>query len=682
MAVLAALLLLSVSRGLSWGLPGLGEEATPLRKSIEFWGASSGSFTLNPRFYNYPHLSFYVQWVVQAVMYLVGIAGGAWSGLNEFRAALVADLPQFVMAARWTTAVIAAATVYPVWRIGRRLGGAGGGMAAAVLLAANPVFAAQARFIGTDIPLAFAGSMALACILDTLDHGPGPFNGDPARYRARLGSIRRAAVWVGLAASCKYPGAWLMVPLAASLAVTKSSRRDWGQALLFAFLAFAATSPFVIFDLPDAVSAVAFERHHMSTGHFGTSRELALIRYVTDVLPRAFAWPGLVAVLAALVFLLVRGGRAARITVLFALTGLLFIGSWRVSADRYILLVLPVLVALVGGLFGRARPAPVLGVGLALLMALPSAGRLWREGEWRSLPTTQSAASAWAIENIPRGALTAAERYSIESAADSLTLFLIPFDSVHPHLYDPAYSLPYYAPFEYVVLSGAQYNRYLDQPREYPAQAAFYDGIARDFDEVAGFESGSGLTGSPIRIFRRREGTGTTDFRSISGDFYNRIENPGPIARFLTSLGATFSRAGREDLALAAAEHAVALAPDDPMSLSNLASLRARRGEYLPALKGYQRALQIAPDDPILHYNVGRLYQGKELWSEALAAYARAMAANPRLSEAYLASAICHIQMGRNAAARASLRDFLERFPTDPRASQARAMLRELDGLR
>ena len=58
----------------------------------------------------------------------------------------------------------------------------------------------------------------------------------------------------------------------------------------------------------------------------------------------------------------------------------------------------------------------------------------------------------------------AAENYSVEALADSLALLVIPFDSVQPHLYDAAYSLPFYAPFDFVVVSSAIYDRYLSRP--------------------------------------------------------------------------------------------------------------------------------------------------------------------------------------------------------------------------
>lgn len=697
--VLLALLLLAAGlrlRAIDWGLPALTEEATPFRKAMEFWGADTGRLTLHPHFFNYPSLTFYFHFVLQALYGLFGFVSGAWGSLNEFRTALDQDPVPFIRLARWGTALVATATVVPVYLAGRRLGGVPAGLAAGILLAVNPLHVAQSRIIGTDIPLAFAAAMALLALIDIGLSGRTRDGEAPADPRSLY---RRAGIWIGLAASCKYPGALLVLPLLAAHFAPgyfhaapvagegprfRQPLRLLAGALLAALVAFAVTSPYVILDLPDAIESLSFERHHMTSGHFGGTGGLALITYLSDVLPHAFGWMGLALAALALFLTPFRSG-PVRLVALFALAALVVIGSWRTAADRYLLLALPALVLLSGvglslGLARfRLRSAALAGLA-AILIGAPGIATAWREGTLSGRPTTRAAAERWVLDNVPRKTLVAAEMYSVESLADSLPLLVIPFDAVAPHVYDPAYSLPYYVPFEYVVLSSTQYDRYLSRQEEFAAQAAFYEGMARDRDQVAVFEPGRDLVGPTIRIFRKRPGTERPDFRSISGAFYNDIVAPAPMARFLTHLGAVLSKGGEEELALAAAEHAVSLAPDDPKGLSNMAAMRAMRGDYLTALKTYQRALEISPADPVLHYNLGRLYQGKGLHSEASAAYMRAIRLNPRLAEAYLALATTELESNQSAAGKATLERFLELFPTHPRAEDARRALRELFG--
>ena len=153
--------------------------------------------------------------------------------------------------------MIGAATAAPIFLAGRRLAGPPAGLAAALLLAVSPTHVAESRTVGADVPMAFGAAMALYFIVRL------------ATSAEKRGSCRRA--WVGLAVSCKYPAALLLLPLAAVLVVpawSGASRgrrlRELPRALLAALIAFGLTSPWVLLDLPDAWRAVAFERFHMA----------------------------------------------------------------------------------------------------------------------------------------------------------------------------------------------------------------------------------------------------------------------------------------------------------------------------------------------------------------------------------------------------------------------------------
>lgn len=665
-------------QSLGWGLPGLFEEATPFRKAVEFWGAESGRIHFDPAFYHYPSLTFYLHFVVQALAGLVGLLLGRWHSLNEFRAALSADPTPFALAGRTVSVLLGVVTIGIVWRTARRLGGTAAAGVAAGLLAVCPSHIAESRSIGTDVPMA----MALAVALDRLVAA--------ARTDAPR-ALRPVAVWLGLAASCKYPAGLLLLPLLL-LAVrpgpfggTTRRARDLPVALSLGLLAFGLTSPWVLLNLPDAWRAVAFERFHMASGHFGGAGSRAFGRYALDLLPHALGWPGLIVAIAAVVLALGRRG-PERLLAISVAAGIVLLGSWRVAFDRYALLILPPLAVLAG--WGVALTARRIG-GRASLVVLVTAGvavvfpglvTSLREAEVRGRPTTRQAAMTWLCGRVNRTTLLAAENYSVESMADSLPLLVIPFDSVQPHLYDPAYSLPFYAPFEYVVVSSALYDRYMNRPGDFPAQVAFYEGLSQRWVSTAVFEPERGRVGPTIRIYRRPEGVALPDLRSIAPSFYDRLPAPGPMASFLTSLAGVLLRGGRADLALPAAERAVALAPDDVHALSNLAVLQARRGDYLSALKSYERALTLRPDDPVLHYNQGRLYQGHELYNDAVAAYQRALHYNPRMTEAWRGTAASLLRMGNTPAARRALEKLLDVTPPGPEAEEVRGMIRDLGG--
>lgn len=685
-------------RGLLWGLPDLFEEATPLRQALEMWGADTGRIDFDPHFYSYPSLTFYLHFLAQALAAGLGFVTGAWHSFNEFRGALGPDLPRFIALSRWLTAVIAVLTIPPLFRLGRRLGGEGAGWAAALIMALAPLGVDTARAIGTDAPLLCATAFAWLALLDVHERGG-------------RGDYRRAGVWLGLAASCKYPGALLLLPLAwahfRGARPVGGTRRldDLVGALLAALAAFALTSPFVLLNLPEALAAIGYERHHMTSGHLGQAGGRAILPYLLEILPRGFGWPLLVVLLVALAWGLRRGG-ATRLVAGHAALGLALFGSWRVAADRYLLAVVPAWLAVTGAALaavvapflrkpvgeagaGEAPPGPPAArsapaawwaaPALALLLLAPVLPASWRGGELAGRPTTRALATAWLLQNVPRGALVAAESYSVEAAADSLPLLTIPFDAVQPHRYDPAYSLPFYAPFDYVVLSSAQYDRYLGTPERFPAQVRFYEGIARDRDPVALFESGPTSVGPTIRIYRRRPGLRAVDFTGISPEFYTNVAAPGPMAHFLALLGAVLMRAGQNELAAAATEQAVALDPGNPRILMNLGVLETRRGNFVPARRIYERALALLPEDPTLLYNLGQLCQQQGLYDEAIRHYAAALAGNPRLADAYLSLAWCQVRTNRLGPARIILGRFLATLPGDARRGQALAMLKQLE---
>jgi len=689
-AVLASLVLLALAlrfRAIGWGLPAFTEEATPFRKAAEFWGAETGKGTLDPRFYNYPTLTFYLQYLWLGLVGLVGSLSGAWSGMSGFRAALATPAPMLVLASRGIDVLIGAATLIPVYRLARsmtwELGPSAArwaGLVSALILAVGPVHVAESRVIGTDVPMALGVAMALWFL-------------DGVVRRGDAIDLRRAGFAAGLAISCKYPGALVLVPLLLATAWPRPLRALHLAGL--AFLTFALTSPFILFNVPAAWQAVAFERWHMATGHFRSINESGYLFYLADLLPRALGWPAFVMAILGVGLALHRGG-TSRLVAIFALAGLAWIGSWRVAFDRYVLLLVPSLAVLAGhaaghlpGIMAPGRktgddPAPlrqtVALLVLALLVSGPPLVTSWKEGTGRQRPSTRDAAIQWARSSIPTGSLVAAERYSIEAMADSLALLVIPFDSVDPHRFDPAYSSPYYAPFEWIVLSSAQYDRYLNRAGEFPAQSSFYDAVARHLVLAAEFRPERGYAGPTIRIYRRPAGLVLPDFRAIDPKFYGSITERGPMASFLASLAGVLARGGRADLALAAAEQAVTLAPDDVKALTNLAILRGERGEYLAALNLYRRALALAPDEPRLHYNLGRLHEAKGSWSEAGAAYRRAAEASPRMVEAWWGLYAAQVHLEDRAGARNSLVSILSILPAGPRADQVAELLREMGG--
>jgi len=178
---------------LDWGLPEVFEEATPWRQAWQMWGFETGKLDFNPHFFHYPALTFYIQWLGQAAIYLAGRISGAFASPYDMLAACEAEPYRFIVTGRLITSLFGIASIYVVYRLGRDIYSPIAGLLAALFLAFNLSHASRGQLITTDIPLVFFVLLAFIPILRI----------------AREGKSKHyiwAGICVGLAAGVKYPG--------------------------------------------------------------------------------------------------------------------------------------------------------------------------------------------------------------------------------------------------------------------------------------------------------------------------------------------------------------------------------------------------------------------------------------------------------------------------------------------
>jgi tetratricopeptide (TPR) repeat protein/4-amino-4-deoxy-L-arabinose transferase-like glycosyltransferase len=683
---LALVALALVLRGihLHWGLPEVFEEATPAREAIEMWGTPGTGLDLNPHFFKYPTLSFYLNFLAQSVWYFGLSLVGSVSSLNDFRQLLVQHPEEAVILGRWIDAVLGALLVLPAWRLGRRLAGPAAGWIAGALAAFLPAAVLESQLVGPDVLLALLTGGALVAATRIADRGE-----------------RSDYLWcglaVGLAAAAKYPGALLLVPLVAAHVVRalKSGRGPADilfstfllEAVVVAALAFTAGSPYVVLDAHAAARDIAFERRHMVGGHFGREQGRALGFYLFHAIPAG--WTPLVA-LAALVggvLLVIRRETRPRAIpgAAFALVVLGILGSWTMAAPRYALPLAP-LAAAWAGAAAVAVPLPsrtprslrpVLGLLLGALLAAWPAARSVREVAFRGREDTRRAAEAWIERNVPAKSALLVERYGPEPDPAKYLVLYLPFHGVTPHLYDAAYSPILYSTFDYVILSAGVDARYQAKPAEYPWQTAFYAALPRAFEEVASFSPGP-YEGPEIRILRRRASVTPPDLSALSPSFFTPLKGNGPLAEYYSALGTVLVRQGKTKLGFRMLQEAVDLDPAGAKVWGNLGVMRMESGDLEGALLALRRAKENAPKDPDVLMNMGVLYVKMGEARQAAEAYGEALSIRPELEEAYIGLARALIQDDHYRAAREVLGNFLLRFPRSTRRGAAEQALREL----
>jgi len=400
---------------------------------------------LDPGWYDYPSLLMYLVAPVQAF----------------------AASPSYG-AARVVAVVLGLAGVAAAWWLGRRAYGPAAGLIAAAAVAVATVHVAYSRMAVTDVAVTLGISVALALAL--------------------ADRLEWAGLAMGLAASAKYPGVVVALPLLVA---------GWGQwrrliaAGGIAVAVFVLTSPFVVIHFGAAWDDLARVQRLARAGWLGFEND--------DATPLAFAerlWdalgPFLLVAVAGLVVALVRRSRTDFVLVSFVLVYSLYLLPIEAHFDRYVLPLVPVL-GVFGGLIRPLRPVA------AVLLVVPL---VWAVGDARELTRTDTRvhAAAWLDAHVPPQALLAADPATLPLAHRRIVRLELPGPG-RPS--DPRRNLAalHAAGVRWLLVSGAVTDRVLAARREYPVESAFYDALARRRPAYE-LQPGHGLAGPWVRVYR------------------------------------------------------------------------------------------------------------------------------------------------------------------------------------
>jgi hypothetical protein len=280
------------------------------------------------------------------------------------------------------------------------------------------------------------------------------------------GRLEWAGVAAGLAASAKYPGALLVVPL---VVAGIGAWRRVAAAVGLAAAAFFVTSPFVI------VHAGA------AWGDFHRVQELAQqgwLGFENDpATPLAFGlrlWEtiGPLAVVAALgaVVALRRRERSDLVLLSFAGAYALSLLPSEAHFDRYVLPLVPVLAVLAG----RRKPIAVAAL-VACVVPL-----WWSVGDARSLTGRDPRldAAAWIDRVVPRGELVAADPSTLPLEGRTVVRLELPGPG---RPFDPRRNLAVLRAdgVRWLVVGGSVTDRVLAATSEYPRETRFYRQLER-----------------------------------------------------------------------------------------------------------------------------------------------------------------------------------------------------------
>ena len=386
--------------GIDFGLPNTvvrPDETTLVHRAL-----AMGSGDLNPHFFRYPSLHFYVLALVYGLYYLAGNVTGRFDGIADFQYEYFTDPSTIFIIGRLLTAAMGTATVALVYTMATRWRGRTAGVLSAAFLSVAFLHVRDSHFLTLDVPATFYLLVACAFAWRQFDR--------PTNKAALL-----CGLFVGLAVSTKYNTALLAptVLLAVWLAAPggTASRERWTPVAMTALAAlggFIAGSPYVLLDFSTFISDVTAEGGQFSLGR-NVDLGLGWTYHLHTSLPTGLGWPLLAASAAGLVLMALR--RSHRDVALLSglLSYYLVAGSGRSVYLRYLIPMVPLLCLAAGvclavvtaRIKGASRPFVLLGVGL--LIAAPTALSSLHHNRLLAAPDTRQLAAHWITQHVPPG---------------------------------------------------------------------------------------------------------------------------------------------------------------------------------------------------------------------------------------------------------------------------------------
>ncbi|MGB3218548.1 MAG: glycosyltransferase family 39 protein [Anaerolineae bacterium] len=506
---LAAILLIAVALrlwGINFGLPYLYHPDEPGYVAIAQNMVKTGD--LNPHFFNYPTLFFYLNSLAYLPFYAVGRVLGVFQTPADIPAPilLVGGAGMTPLAAtfwlgRLLTLAFGTGAVMLVYLVGRQLFGSRRvGLLAALLLAISPTNVTHSRYITPDTFVVFFAVFSLWAAVRVYQRG-------------RTRDYVLAGVMAGLTAATKYNGALILICIVATHFL-RAGWRGWRDRRLYlaiaaSALAFAFATPFAIFDPAKFMADLSLEARHYATGHAGGEGNAALW-YVT------YLWQaeGLTALfaLAALARGLWMRTKPVIVVAAFPVAYFVFISNFMVRNDRTLVPLTPFLF-LLAALFlvhawdwlYRREPGPdialpgtrppwargVAGLLLALTLLIPLTGTIQGANRLTTVDSRETA-RVWIAQNLPPGARVVLESYAPYVDPQRFTVLGV----YRLILYPPAWYIN--EKFDYLVFSEGMFKRFYLEPDKYAAQIAEYEALFQAFEPIKIFTDG----GYEVRIYR------------------------------------------------------------------------------------------------------------------------------------------------------------------------------------
>ncbi len=455
---------------------------------------------LNPHFFKYPSLFFYINAGAYTPYYFLGKFSGAFTSRRDLlppktlaMGVTKSPMPNTVLLGRMVSVIFGVGAVGLTFLIGKQLTGKlSVGMLASLMMAISPPNVSHSGLITPDSFVVFFTA---------------------ASFLATVWIYRQGKTWqyilaglcIGLAASSKYNGGLIVLPLLFAHffyhGKTALKERNLYLAILLCAFGFFAATPFALIDFSKFLAEVRFEATHYATGHAGM--EGNTLKWYLE-----YMWhtAGIVYFLAILEILRGIYSRNKPIILLsiFPIVYFIFINSFVVRNDRTFLPLTPFLFLLAASLLvnwmnkagalrekERQKRYCSVVVGLAFVSLMQPAAETVANTLRLTTVNSRETARQWIANDLPAGTKIAIESYSpfIEPSQFSIHAFRKMIN--HTSQWYIAQG------FDYLIFSEGMYGRFFREPSRYGKEISQYNKMFEQYYLLRRFTDG----GYEIRVY-------------------------------------------------------------------------------------------------------------------------------------------------------------------------------------
>lgn len=682
---------------IDWGLPDLYEEAMPLSISWRFWDIGNTGYQFDPNFFTYPAFTFYLQFLIQNVHYLIGNIIGVYPSLTSFLQAFEQDSSTVIIIARLTSVLFDVATLIIAYKLISSVVDKRTSLLATSLLALNPLHIKQAHFINVDTPLTFFILLSLYFIIKLM--------GNPS-----LRNYISAGISIGLAASTKYNGAIMVAVLFIAQMVRSNSLRNSIKTLaqprflisvITSVIIFILCNPYIILRMNKFLSDFGEVQSHMETGHLGVDQTTSTFDYyILESLPTYLGWLLLIVCCITIYFFFKKKEPFGIVLSIFPILYLIIIGRWEMRADRYIFPAIPILI-LIGSIgvmrlwdifqkylsnhpskfyHSKIFKSSIVIIGLFILLIQPVVSDykyLYPLG----LPDTRAIAKKWINNNLPRGSVIATGPYGVEFPGENkYFMFRIPYLSYETELAAPFYDARWYEDLDLLIASDYDYGRFRMEPERYQDFFGYYDTLRTRWKSVLTLQPGEDKTGPTLWLYTCPDSIKRSKYDLYMFERFRDNPESTRISNFLKDLNNVLLKRGKLEKCEQILREILVVEVENVTARNQLAQVLFDLGKYEQTLAQLGFSIKYKPDQPQVYVLAGRSLLKLNKVKEAEGVFHKTLTIDNQIEAPY--NELIQIYIAQKE--KLKLFDILKRYyailpPKSQKANEIRKQIDELD---